>query len=241
MLLYYFMNKIFFLEKLNKLLIFRICRTIFKKEYSPIIRLRYPIVHPLKFYFPELISGCPPECLCTTQQETVTVNCEYRSKEMLPLLVNIPQKTDIINVEDNDIASMDFDEGVNGLNKFRRMSILNLKHNYIKVFKTLSLKIYFPSITKLILSHNLITHLKAALVATFDNLTELDLSNNLIHFIQQNVFMKMKNLMQLNLNWNKIHFMHGDTFKGLVHLLTLNMSYNQMEILNISLFQSHQI
>ena len=194
------------------------------------------VSNPKLCHFPEL-PGCPQECLCTNQEDKVIVDCENRSMTKLPLMINIPQKTGIINVAGNAIMSMDFDVGVNILNQHHRVSILNLQHNDIKIFKTLSLKKYFPLLTTLILSHNQITHLKASLSATLKSLNELDLSNNLVNFIEENVFKKMKNLLNLNLSGNKMNVLHEDTFNGLSHLLSLNMSCNKMKILNISLFQ----
>ena len=156
----------------------------------------------------------------------------------LPLLINIPQKSVIISAAGNAITSMDFDEEVQYWNEFHRMAILNLHNNSLKLFKTVSLKKYFPRITTLILSYNKITHLKMSLAATLESLKELDLSNNYIHFIEEKIFNKMKQLTYLNLNGNKISILHRYTLEGLNHLVKLDMRNNQITNINMNLFKN---
>ena len=133
---------------------------------------------------------------------------------------------------------MDFDEGVQYLNEFHNMAILNFHDNSLNMFKTVSLKKYFPRMKTLILSHNQIKHLKVSSASTLESLKELDLSNNLIHFIEEKIFTKMKQLTHLNLSGNKISVLHRDTFEGLDHLQKLNMRNNQIANINMNLFKN---
>jgi Leucine-rich repeat (LRR) protein len=111
----------------------------------------------------------------------------------------------------------DFDAYMNALNQFRYLSRLDLSHNLISIIRE-------KQFDRLI------------------NLEYLDLSYNEIFYLEENAFYGdgLNKLVELNLKKNQLHHLKPNDFDNLPNIQTINFDNNKLKTIKCNIFNSLQ-
>ncbi|XP_076176915.1 uncharacterized protein LOC143151537 isoform X2 [Ptiloglossa arizonensis] len=224
--------------------VFPVRRLEWKRKWTAVV-LSMLCVIPLNPTSADLISygskdnQCPVECACLGN----VVDCS--SLQLIGAPSGLPPWTEILELRENNIASLEFDALLHltklkeldlSANKFGDNFTIILSENTqlqgLKVNKNQLTQIpdlfLVKNLTHLALAHNLISDINGSALLSLQQLQSLDISGNRISTIKHGSFLVPNCLTHLNLNMNQIKVIENGSLDNLTSLEELRLNKNQL-------------
>nr|AIO08102.1 variable lymphocyte receptor C [Petromyzon marinus]AIO08254.1 variable lymphocyte receptor C [Petromyzon marinus] len=179
-------------------------------------------------------AGKSDVCICSSATDSSPETVDCSSKTLADVPTGIPAGTDKLELDYNQLASID-EKAFRGLSNLTYLTITNnpqLQSLPVGVFDQLK------NLNELRLDSNKLQSLPVGVFDQLKNLNELRLSSNQLKSLPSGVFDSLTKLTRLDLNTNQLQSIPAGAFDKLTNLQTLELRNNELQSVPDGAFDS---